>query len=208
MRLKASQPSSASCSSQPSSPPDSINRPAHAFGYSILGRVIVTRRFGSGGECGAMAPRRVGPSLSMAGLSIWCRRIESWGRDDVPGVLGTAGVDGEPGQAGDEAVRNAKHSWSASAAFPLTSTHDRIFGLHRSGVSRQPAALHDPPLDWLVSVVFLALVVGGCGDGVGGDRRQLAIDIGESNSNPCGLRAKYGDSRSRPGPQSVCPTTG
>ena len=38
----------------------------------------------------------------------------------------------------------------------------------------------------LLSIVLLALVAAGCGDGVDGDRRQLAIDIGESIQTPAG----------------------
>ncbi len=50
--------------------------------------------------------------------------------DDLE-FLGAAGSDSETGQAGDEAVENARHSRSASAVFPLISGHDRIFGPHR-----------------------------------------------------------------------------
>ena len=46
-------------------------------------------------------------------------------------ILGSARAHGEAGQAGDKAVENARHSVSASAVFPLISTHGRIFGPHR-----------------------------------------------------------------------------
>jgi hypothetical protein len=52
--------------------------------------------------------------------------------DDLE-VLGTARADSETGELGDEAVKNAEHSLSASAAFPLISAHDRIFDPHRYG---------------------------------------------------------------------------
>ena len=61
--------------------------------------------------------------------------------DDLE-VLGTAGADGEPGQAGDEAAQNARHSWSASAAFPLISTHDRIFGPHTLETADESRRFH------------------------------------------------------------------
>ncbi len=51
--------------------------------------------------------------------------------DDLE-VLGTTGANSEAGQRGDEAVRNALHSWSGSAVFPLISARDRIFGPHRN----------------------------------------------------------------------------
>ena len=50
-------------------------------------------------------------------------------------VLATARADRETGEHGDEAVENAEHSWSASAAFPLINAQDRIFG---------PTGLHQP----------------------------------------------------------------
>jgi hypothetical protein len=43
-------------------------------------------------------------------------------------VLGTTRADRETGDHGDEAVENARHSWSASAVFPLIAAHDRRFG--------------------------------------------------------------------------------
>ena len=49
--------------------------------------------------------------------------------DDLE-VLGAARADREAGKHGDEAVENAGDSRSASAAFPLISAHDRIFGRH------------------------------------------------------------------------------
>ena len=51
-------------------------------------------------------------------------------KDDDLQVLGTTRADRETGEHADEAIENAEHSWSASAAFRLFSVHDRIFGPH------------------------------------------------------------------------------
>jgi len=50
--------------------------------------------------------------------------------DDLE-LLRTTRADRETGEHGDEAVENAEHSSLSSAAFPLISAHDRIFGPHR-----------------------------------------------------------------------------
>ena len=45
-------------------------------------------------------------------------------------VLGTPRADRQPGQSGDEAVENARHSDEDRRLFPLVNSHDRIFGPH------------------------------------------------------------------------------
>ncbi len=69
----------------------------------------------------------------MAGDASSVPSQEGVGGDDPAGSLSAGergGYGAEQGQAGDEAVEDAIHSRSASAAFPLISTHGRIFGPH------------------------------------------------------------------------------
>ena len=54
--------------------------------------------------------------------------------DDLE-VFGAAGAHSEPGERGEESIKNTRHSRSASAVFPLISVHDRIFGPHSLGAS-------------------------------------------------------------------------
>jgi len=80
--------------------------------------------------------------------------------DDLE-VLGTLRADSETGEHGDEAVENAGHSWSASAAFPLISAKDRIFDaslLSRGDFWRVEARLNEPA--GVEGPSGLALVVG------------------------------------------------
>ena len=55
---------------------------------------------------------------------------ELMAEDDDLEVLGSAGTKSEKSQSDDEAVNDARHSYSASAAFALVNPHGRIFGPH------------------------------------------------------------------------------
>ncbi len=62
-------------------------------------------------------------------------------QDDDLRVFGTTGTDGEPGQTGDEAVENVRHSRLASGRVCPAQPHDRIFGPHTVRRSDRNAAI-------------------------------------------------------------------
>lgn len=64
-------------------------------------------------------------------------------------VLGSAGADGEVGQAGDEAVENARHSRSASALFSLISGHGRMLTPTGSSCAGAAGSLVVGDITWL-----------------------------------------------------------
>jgi len=64
--------------------------------------------------------------------------------DDLE-LLGTTRADRQTGEHRDEAEENADHSSPSSAAFPLVSVHDRIFGPHTLRRARRSTNATVPP---------------------------------------------------------------
>jgi len=80
------------------------------------------RRGGDGAEEGSVAV------VDRWSVDLAAKDGELVSKHDDLEFLGTTRADRQTGEHGDEAVENADHSSASSAASPLISAHDRIFG--------------------------------------------------------------------------------
>jgi hypothetical protein len=84
------------------------------------------------GECGCdRAEQRLVAVVECRSVDLAAQDAELMAEHDDLEVLGATGTKGETSERSNEAVQNARHGRSPSAAFALVIGHGRIFGPHR-----------------------------------------------------------------------------